>query len=109
MDDRKADVIRKHGGVHAPMQPPMHSASRAADGVMMPAIDDRLLRLDEVLSLIPVSRSTWWAGVRTGRFPARVKIGRVSAWRLSEISKLIQHGSPTEGTECRSRREARNP
>jgi hypothetical protein len=44
---------------------------------------DRLLgtgfvRLSEILAPkgpIPVSRSTWWAGVKTGRFPAPVKLG----------------------------------
>jgi predicted DNA-binding transcriptional regulator AlpA len=27
------------------------------------------LRLPEVLKLIPVSKATWWAGVKTGRYP----------------------------------------
>ena len=41
---------------------------------------------------IPVSRSTWWAGVSTGRFPAPVKLGpRVTAWRVEEIRALIEH------------------
>jgi len=31
--------------------------------------------------LIPVSRSTWWAGVKDGRFPTPVKLGpRTTAW-----------------------------
>lgn len=40
--------------------------------------------------LIPVSRSTWWAGVATGRFPAPVKLGpRITAWRVEDIQALI--------------------
>ena len=35
---------------------------------------DRLLKLSEVLKLVPVSKSTWWEGVRTGRFPQPVKL-----------------------------------
>jgi prophage regulatory protein len=39
---------------------------------------------------IPVGRSTWWAGVRTGRFPKPVKLGpRTTAWRVEDIRVLI--------------------
>ena len=39
---------------------------------------------------IPVGRSTWWNGVRTGRFPKPVKLSeRTSAWRVEDIRKLI--------------------
>lgn len=52
--------------------------------------DEALLRLPEVLELVPISRSTWWAGVRDGRFPKPVKIGdRVSAWRARDIKQLL--------------------
>jgi predicted DNA-binding transcriptional regulator AlpA len=41
-------------------------------------------------ALIPVSKSTWWAGVKTGRFPAPVKLGpRITAWRVEDIRALI--------------------
>ena len=33
------------------------------------------LRLKQVLELYPVSARTWWAGVKTGRFPRPVKLG----------------------------------
>ncbi|MGO9605458.1 MAG: helix-turn-helix transcriptional regulator [Candidatus Binataceae bacterium] len=49
-----------------------------------------LLRLRHVLRLVPVCASTWWAGVRSGRFPAPVKLGpRTTAWRASDILTLI--------------------
>jgi prophage regulatory protein len=48
------------------------------------------LRLPEVLQLIPVSKSTWWAGVKTGRFPKPVKLGeRITAWRAEDIQAYI--------------------
>ena len=48
------------------------------------------IRLPEVLGLIPVSKSTWWAGVKSGRFPKPVKLGcRVTAWRAQDIQTLI--------------------
>jgi prophage regulatory protein len=40
---------------------------------------------------IPVGRSTWWAGVKSGRFPKPVKLGpRTTAWRVKDIRKLIE-------------------
>ncbi|PPU94712.1 helix-turn-helix transcriptional regulator [Xanthomonas albilineans] len=42
-------------------------------------------------ALIPVSRSTWWAGVRSGRYPQPVKLGeRCTAWRVEDIRELIE-------------------
>lgn len=41
-------------------------------------------------ALIPVGKSTWHAGVRSGRFPAPVKIGGATAWRASDIRALIE-------------------
>ena len=39
--------------------------------------------------LIPVSKSTWWNGVASGRFPKSVKLGRVTCWRVEDIRSLI--------------------
>ena len=40
---------------------------------------------------IPVGRSTWWAGVKSGRFPKPVKLGpRTTAWKVEDIRKLIE-------------------
>lgn len=51
---------------------------------------DSFLRLPEVLAIIPVSRATWYEGIKKGRFPAPVKLGaRVSLWRRSDIEQLV--------------------
>jgi prophage regulatory protein len=43
---------------------------------------------------IPVGRSTWWAGVKTGRFPQPVKLGpRTTAWKVADIRDLIEKAS----------------
>jgi prophage regulatory protein len=40
--------------------------------------------------IIPVKKSCWWAGVKSGRFPKPVKLGpRVTAWRVEDILALI--------------------
>ncbi|MBU0724159.1 MAG: AlpA family phage regulatory protein [Alphaproteobacteria bacterium] len=47
--------------------------------------------LPPVPSLIPVSKSTWWAGVKSGRYPRPVKLGpRITAWRVEDIRHLIE-------------------
>ncbi len=42
-------------------------------------------------ALIPVSKSTWWQGVRDGRYPQPVRsLGhRITAWKVSDIRALI--------------------
>jgi prophage regulatory protein len=38
---------------------------------------------------IPVSRSTWWAGVASGRYPKPIKLSEgVTVWRVSDIDAL---------------------
>ena len=55
-----------------------------------PMAPEILYRLPQVLSRFPVSRSGWYAGVRSGKYPAPVKAGpRMSMWRASEINALI--------------------
>jgi prophage regulatory protein len=49
---------------------------------------------------IPVARSTWWAGVKSGRFPTPVKLGpRITAWRDADIQRLIDDGLVASNTE----------
>jgi prophage regulatory protein len=44
--------------------------------------------------VIPVSKSTWWAGVKSGRFPKPVKLGpHTTAWRIEDIRALIERTS----------------
>lgn len=54
-----------------------------------------LLRIKQVLKFIPVSRSSWWAGVKVGRFPQPIKLSeRVTVWRASDIRTLVEEGKP---------------
>lgn len=55
---------------------------------------DRLIRLGKVLDLIPVSKSTWWDGVKSGKFPQPIKLGRrITCWRLGDVLALMQEGA----------------
>ena len=49
------------------------------------------VRLPQILAVIPVGRTTWWAGVKAGRYPRPVKLSPgVTAWRASDIRALIE-------------------
>ncbi len=84
-----------------------HIRSGSGDGVVIAstnnAVKDRLgslpedgfLRLKEVLALVPVSRSTWYEGIRQGRYPRSTKrFGpRIAAWDVQDIRKLLEPDS----------------
>ncbi|MBS1212217.1 MAG: transcriptional regulator [Proteobacteria bacterium] len=42
-------------------------------------------------AIIPVSKSTWWAGVKASKYPAPVKLSRgVTAWKVDDIRALVE-------------------
>ena len=62
-----------------------------------------LVRLKSILAPagpIPVSASTWWQGVKDGRFPKPKKLGRaVTVWSAEDIWALIETGAQREDQE----------
>jgi prophage regulatory protein len=73
-----------------------HFGGRRSVVMQSPVPERGLCRLKSIIKPqgpIPVSRSTWWAGVKSGRFPAPVKLGpRITAWRDADIQQLIDSG-----------------
>tara|TARA_B100000989_G_scaffold239421_1_gene186303 strand:+ start:95 stop:316 length:222 start_codon:yes stop_codon:yes gene_type:complete len=60
----------------------------------------RFLRLKQIIGdpkaeppiqpILPISKSSWWDGVKSGRFPKAVKIGaNTTVWREDEIRSLV--------------------
>lgn len=48
------------------------------------------VRIRQILQLIPVSASTWWAGVASGKYPPAIKLGaRTTVWKAEDIHTLI--------------------
>lgn len=39
--------------------------------------------------MLPVSRATWYAGVKSGRFPKPIKHGGIALWRVEDIRALV--------------------
>lgn len=52
------------------------------------------VRLSQILGPkgpIPVSKSTWWQGVKEGRFPQPQKLGpRTTVWKVADIRTLFE-------------------
>ena len=74
--------------------------------------EEGFLRLPQILGdpkatppkvpIIPVGKSTWWEGVKSGRYPKPVKLSeRCSAWRVEDIRRLIRSLSGDEEGESR--------
>lgn len=54
------------------------------------------LRLRQIIgdgstpAIIPIKKSSWWQGVKDGRYPQPVKLGpRTTAWRAEDIRALV--------------------
>ena len=63
-------------------------------------VGDCLLKLPQIIGdekrglppIIPVSKSLWWEGVKSGRYPKPIKLGGETTgtfWRASDIKQLI--------------------
>ena len=51
---------------------------------------DPLLRLPDVLKMVRISRSAWFAGVKAGRYPQPVRLSRRTVfWHRSAVQKLM--------------------
>lgn len=53
------------------------------------------VRLPTILQVYPIGKSTWWAGVKTGRFPTPIKLSsRTTVWRVEDIRQLLEKPCP---------------
>lgn len=48
------------------------------------------VRLPQILAVIPISKSSWWAGIKAGKYPKQIKLGpKTSVWKAEDIWLLI--------------------
>lgn len=53
--------------------------------------ENTLLRLSQVLSIIPISKSAWWKGCKDGKYPKPLKLGpKTTVWKASEINAFLE-------------------
>ncbi len=58
------------------------------------------VRLPQILRVFPIGKSTWWAGVRIGKFPAPIRLGaRLSVWRVQDIRALLDSVGASSGPD----------
>ena len=59
-----------------------------------------LVRIRDALEIIPVSPSTWWEGVRAGKYPKGFKLGlKTTVWRVGDIRAFLANLGEDESDE----------
>jgi prophage regulatory protein len=49
-----------------------------------------LLKLKEVLEIYPISKTSWYEGIRIGLYPPPIRLGKKTvAWRSTDIEAAI--------------------
>lgn len=44
--------------------------------------------------IIPISKASWWLGVKIGKYPKSIKLGpRTTVWRVEDIRALLKYGA----------------
>ncbi len=78
---RLVHIIGKPAQPAIPAEPAIHGKPAKRAKAAKPAFDP----------IVPVSKSTWWAGVKVGRFPAPIKLSPgITVWRASDIEALCE-------------------
>jgi prophage regulatory protein len=55
------------------------------------ASDLGFMRLPQVLSVLPISKTSWYEGIKSKRYPASFRISaRAVGWRKSDIFALVE-------------------
>lgn len=93
----------RRGTSQPPMQVanPIEEARERERRALYPLPETGFLRLPQIIGnrkadppipgIIPVSPTTWWEGVKTGRYPKPVKLGpKISAWPVETIRRCIE-------------------
>jgi predicted DNA-binding transcriptional regulator AlpA len=83
---------------------PKKNAAAAEPAARLDFPNTGFVRLRSILAPngpVPVGRTTWWEGVKSGRFPKPLKLGpRITVWRAEDIHRLIATGV-TVATDAR--------
>ena len=49
-----------------------------------------LMRIPQILEVMPISKSKFWLMVQKGEFPKPIKIGRSSFWTIEQVQNFIR-------------------
>ena len=52
--------------------------------------EERLIKLPEVLAIVGMKKTAWYAGIKAGKYPRPIKRSpRDTVWPMSAIQKLV--------------------
>lgn len=71
-------------------EPPQTSLPQTTD-------PNRLVRLPEVLTIIPVAPATWWLWVSQGKAPPAIRLGRCTCWRYADVIAMTKVDEVPQG------------
>jgi prophage regulatory protein len=72
------------------MPPKGTKKPRKPIAIVLPEDNEAFVRQPTVLGVFPVGDTTWWAGIKAGKYPRPIRISaRVNAWRVGDIRKLL--------------------
>ena len=81
--------MEKHGRKDGPKKKRIYRRPEPA-----PLPQSELVRLSQVLAAMNIAASTWWEGVKTGKFPPPVRLGpKCVRWRTQDVRRLIETGA----------------
>ena len=71
---------------------------RKITSLISPLPKEGFVLLRQILAVIPVSKTQFWEGIKTGKYPSPIKLGpRTTAWRVEDIRGLIERFATQEG------------
>lgn len=53
-------------------------------------MEEKFLRLRDVLDRIPVGRTTWYELIKRGKAPRPIKVGHISFWKASDLQRMMK-------------------
>jgi len=56
-----------------------------------------LMRIPQILEIIPISRATFCSMVKKGEFPKPIKIGRSSLWTREQVQAYMRQKAKEAG------------
>ena len=98
MNEREGRTMQKQERKNQPKKKPR--VYRRPEPASLPSSE--LVALSQILAAMNIAASTWWQGVKSGKFPKPVKLGpRCVRWRTEHIRQVCAgtwqtgRGTPT--------------
>jgi predicted DNA-binding transcriptional regulator AlpA len=69
-----------------------------------------LVRVSQIVQMIPISEATWWRWVREGKVKRGIKLGaNVTVWKLTDVREFIETLAAESEPQETKRKRGRPP